>query len=209
MDHDTISMLLDRMGIDANRPLIAQISPFDQGSDALGLIEVFEALSQRFPDLQLAIVPTALRDDERTREYFDGVAQRAKEFPSCVLLPVAAEVGNAEINAFQQASTVLVQKSLRKGFGLWLSEAMWKGCPVVAGRTAGSVAQVVDGVTGYLVPDTATCTRRVGELVADRELRDRLGQAAHDHVARHFLITRHLTDVLRLWTRVVRPVRTA
>jgi trehalose synthase len=203
LDDATVTMLLGELGVDPQKPLIAQISPFDAGSDALGLLEVHEALLPRVPDLQLAIVPTALRDDEQTRAYFDEVARRARDLPGSLLLPLGAEIGNAEINAFQQAAALVVQKSLRKGFALWLSEAMWKQRPVVAGRTGGTAAQIVDGQTGYLVPDTATCVARVGELLADKELRLRLGRAAREHVASNFLITRYLADVLQLLVRVV------
>lgn len=203
LDDATVAMLLGELGVDPGRPLIAQISPFDAGSDALGLLEVHEALLPRVPGLQLAIVPTALRDDEQTRSYFAEVARRARELPGCLVLPLGAEIGNAEINAFQQAAALVVQKSLRRGFALWLSEAMWKQRPVVAGRTTGTAAQIVDGQTGYLVPDTAACVARVGELLASAELRRRLGDAAREHVAGNFLITRYLADVLQLLATVV------
>lgn len=203
LDDATAAMLLGELGIDARKPMIAQISPFEVGSDALGLVEVFETLLPRHPELQLAIVPTALRDDEQTRAYFAAVAERARVLPGCVVLPLGSEIGHAEINAFQQAATLIVQKSLRKGFALWLSEAMWKRRPVVAGRTSGTTAQIVDGTTGYLVPDTASCVARVGELLADAALRERLGGAARTHVTRSFLITRYLADVLTLLARVM------
>ena len=98
---------------------------------------------------------------------------------------------------------MVVQKSLHRGFALWLSEAMWQHRPVVAGRTVGTTAQVVDGVTGYLVPTTADCARRIGDLLADEALRLRLGENGRRHVANHFLITRYLADALQLLSRVV------
>jgi len=93
----------------------------------------------------------------------NAVARLVNDRPGVVLPSLVSEIGNAEINAFRQAASVVVQKSLHRGFALWLSEAMWQRRPVVAGRTVGTTAQVVDGVTGYLVPTTADCARRIGE----------------------------------------------
>jgi trehalose synthase len=200
---DTVAMLGRQHGIDPDRPLIAQISPFDEGSDALGLIEVFDALLPRFPDLQLAIVPTSIRDDERTRSYFDRVAVLAATRPSCIVLSQVNDAGNLTINAIQTLATIVVQKSLRKGFALWLSEAMWKQRPIIAGRTAGTTAQVRDGETGFLVPDTETFIERAAELLANSARRREMGMNARAHVAGHYLITRYLSDALRVLTGVV------
>ncbi len=202
MDAETAELLVGKLGIDARRPLIAQIAPFDAGADALGLIEVYDELLRRFPALQLAIIPTSLRDDQETRGYFNAVARLANDRPACVLLSLASEIGNAEINAFRQAASIVVQKSLRKGFALWLSEAMWQRRPVVAGRTVGTTAQVVDGVTGYLVPTTPDCASRLADLLMDDSLRERMGENGRRHVANHFLITRYLADALQLLRRV-------
>src|SRR5262249_37383028 len=147
LDLQTAALLVGKLGIDASRPLIAQISPFDAGSDALGLIEVYDRLVRRYANLQLAIVPTSLQDDQETRGYFNAVARLVNARPGCVLLPVAAEAGNMEINACRQVATVVVQKAMPRGFALWLSEAMWQQRPIVAARGVGALAQVVDGVT--------------------------------------------------------------
>ncbi|HLZ72263.1 MAG TPA: glycosyltransferase [Dehalococcoidia bacterium] len=203
LDAETVELLAGKLGIDARRPLIAQIAPFDVGADALGLIEVYDELLHRFPDLQLAIIPTSLRDDQETRGYFNAVARLANERPSCILPSLAAEIGNAEINACRHAASIVVQKSLRRGFALWLSEAMWQRRPVVAGRTVGTTAQVVDGVTGFLVPTTTVSSDRIADLLADAALRERMGENGRRHVANHFLITRYLADTLQLLRRVV------
>ncbi len=202
MDRTAVELVVGELGVDMRRPLIAQIAPFGPGADVLGLIEVYDELLTGFPDLQLAIIPTSLRDDQVTRGYFNAVARLANDRPGVVLPSLVAEIGNAEINAFRQAASVVVQKSLSRGFALWLSEAMWQRRPVVAGRTVGTTAQVVDGVTGHLVPTTADCTRRIGELLADEALRTRIGENGRRHVANHFLITRYLADALQLLNRV-------
>ncbi|MHB8577699.1 MAG: glycosyltransferase [Dehalococcoidia bacterium] len=203
LDRETAVMLLRRFGIDTTRPFISQISPLDEGSDLHGLIEVFDRLRPRFPDLQLVIVPTAVRDVQETRSYFDRIVGEARAREGCIVLPVAGEIGNAEINAVQQLATVVVQKSLQRGFALWLSEAMWKERPIVAGRTTGTVAQVIDGSTGFLVPDTTTCTAQISVLLEDAALRDRMGKGGRDHVREWFLITRYLAETLRVLARVV------
>ncbi|HZQ38356.1 MAG TPA: glycosyltransferase [Dehalococcoidia bacterium] len=203
MDAETAELVVSKLGVDVRRPLIAQIAPFAPGADVLGLIEVYDELLRGFPELQLAIIPTSLRDDQVTRGYFNAVARLANDRQGVVLPSLVSEIGNAEVNAFRQAASVVVQKALHRGFALWLSEAMWQRRPVVAGRTVGTTAQVVDGVTGFLVPTTADCARRIGELLADEPLRTRIGENGRRHVANHFLITRYLADTLQLLSRVV------
>jgi len=205
LDPATAAMLVRQHGIDSENPLILQVSPLDQGSDTVGLIEAYDALLSRFPRLQLAIVPASIREDDATRALYDLVAQLARERPGCRLLPSTTDLGRAETNALQQVASVVVQKSLRRGFALWLSEAMWQERPVVAGRTVGTTAQVVDTVTGYLVGDTAQCVDRIAALLADPALGERFGRNGRAHVANHFLITRYLTDLMQLLGRVVAP----
>src|SRR5579875_3889634 len=137
-------------------------------------------------------MPSSLRDDQETRGYFDEIAVLARERPGCVLLPLGAQIGSTEVNAFRHVSSVVVQKALQRGFALWLSEAMWCGC------------QVVDGVTGYVIADTETFARRAAQLLRDAELRERLGRNARHHVANHLLITRYLADMLQLYARLMR-----
>jgi trehalose synthase len=117
---------------------------------------------------------------------------------------LGTQLGNTEVDAFRHVSTIVAQKSLQRGFALWLAEAMWRSRPIVAGPAAGTLAQVVDGVTGYVVGDTATFVTRAEQLLSDTTLRTRLGQNARRHVANHLLITRYLADVLQLYTRVAR-----
>ena len=206
MSQETAEMIAREWGVDPARPLISQIAPFNRGADVVGLIEVFDALAPRIAGLQLAIVPIALRDNETTRAYFDEIADVAHGRDGVILPPLGSQLGNTEVNAFRHISTVVAQKSLQRGFALWLSEAMWRGRPVVAGPAAGTLAQVVDGVTGYVVGDTASFAQRTAALLEDAPLRQRLGRNAHRHVANHLLITRYLADVLQLYARVSRAI---
>jgi trehalose synthase len=109
-----------------------------------------------------------------------------------------SEVGNVEVNAFQRASAVVLQKGLRRGFGIWISDAQWKERPVVAARHGAIEQQVIDGETGFLAATTDEFIDRVNDLLRQPELARRIGAAAHQHVADHFLITRFLADELRL-----------
>ena len=115
------------------------------------------------------------------------------------LLSNLHQVGSVQINAFQRIATVMVQKSLREGFGLTVSEALWKGRPVVGGRAGGITLQVIDGYDGYLVDDVEECAGRVIDLLADPVGADALGSQGREHVRRHFLATRELFDWLRLF----------
>jgi trehalose synthase len=204
MSRDDAVMIAQKWGIDAGRPLLSQIAPFQRAADVRGLIDVYDRVVAQVPDAQLAIVPTSLRDDQDTRGYFDEIAALARERPGCILLPLGAQIGSTEVNAFRHVSSVVVQKALQRGFALWLSEAMWCGCPVIAGPAAGTLAQVVDGVTGYVIAETDAFARRAAQLLRDAELRERLGRNARHHVANHLLITRYLADILQLYARLMR-----
>jgi trehalose synthase len=107
-------------------------------------------------------------------------------------------VGNVEVNAFQRAN-VVIQKSVREGFGLVVSEALWKRRPVVAGKVGGIPLQLIDGETGYLVTTTEECAQRVGDLLADAALADEMGAAGREYVRERFLITRYLRDYLQMF----------
>ncbi len=208
LQSDVAATIARQNGIDPDRPLIAQISPFDEGSDVLGLIEVYDALLVRFPALQLAIIPTSIRDDEQTRSYFNQVAALAAARPGCIVLSQVYDAGDTTINAIQSLATIVAQKSLRKGFAIWLSEAMWKQRPIIAGRTIGTAAQIRDGETGFIVPDTATFIERAAELLNNDARRRELGANGKKHVGEHYLITRYLSDMFRVLTGVVAASKT-
>ena len=123
------------------------------------------------------------------------------------MLSQGAEIGSAEINAIQSVATLVVQKSLRKGYALWLSEAMWKERPVIAGRTAGTVAQIRDGENGYLVTNTAEFIHRSAALLVDHARRREIGSNGRQYVADRFLITRYLGDAMGILGKLVGPER--
>jgi trehalose synthase len=208
LDRATIAAILRRYGVDPDRPLISQVSRFDPWKDPLGVIDVYKRLRRNVPDLQLAMVGSMAADDPEGWRYFELSARHAGDDPSIHFLINAYGVGNVEVNAVQSASTVVLQKSIREGFALTVSEAMWKGRPVVATNVGGIPLQVVSGETGYLVSTTLDTVSRTGDLLADTALADKLGMAGRERVRQFFLMSRDLDDYLQLFTRL-RARRTA
>jgi trehalose synthase len=184
--------------IDAERPIVCQVSRFDPWKDPLGVIEAFRIVQREIPDAQLVLAGSMATDDPEGFHYWELAHEASGNDPTIHLLSNIQQVGSVEINAFQRAADVVVQKSLREGFGLTVSEGLWKRRPVVGGRAGGITLQIEDGVHGYLVDDVDTCARRTIELLEDPALATRLGEAGHEHVRRNFLSTRELEDWLRL-----------
>ena len=195
---ETCQAICERYGIDCQRPFIAQISRFDPWKDPLGVIEVYRLLKREFPDLQLVLIASMAHDDPEGWAWYERTVRRAGEDYDIHILSNLNGVGNVEVNAFQRAQ-VVIQKSVREGFGLVVSEALWKGRPVVAGKVGGIPLQLIDGETGYLVRTTEECAERVSALLHQRELADRMGAAGREYVRERFLITRYLRDYLRIF----------
>jgi trehalose synthase len=198
LSSETMQTLLRRYGIDADRPLLCQISPCDPGSDFLGAIDVHDRVRRNVPGLQLALIAMHAPQDPASIAYFNETVLKSMEYSDVHILRGVSEVGNVEENAFQRAANVLIQKGLRRGFGIWVSDAQWKERPVVTARTGGLALQVQDGETGFLADNTEEFAERVTQLFHDAKLARRLGQAGHQHVADNFLITRFVADELRL-----------
>ena len=200
---ETVRETLIRYGIDPDRPLMTQVSRFDPWKDPIGVIDAFFLARMEIPDLQLLIAGSMAHDDPEGMRFLDLTEARRDGHPDVHLLTDLQGVGNLEINAFQRGSTVVVQKSIREGFGLVVTEAMWKGRAVVAGDVGGIRLQIVDGETGYLVSSIEDCAARVVELVRDPERRERMGLAARERVRERFLSLREIEDHLRLMTSLV------
>ncbi len=199
ISEDTIGEVLRRYGLDPSRPMMLQVSRFDPFKDPLGVIDVYRMVKGQEPRLQLLMVASMASDDPEGWSYFERTARRAGEDYDIHLLSNLNGVGNVEVNAFQRAADVVVQKSLREGFGLVISEALWKGVPVVAGNVGGIPLQVVYGETGFLINTLAECADRIQYLIRAPEVAERMGKAGREHVREHFLITRYLRDYLRFF----------
>jgi trehalose synthase len=197
---ETVGTILERYGVEAERPLVCQLSPCDPASDMLGMIDVHDLLSRSHEGIQLVLIALNPPEDAASIEYFNEVVRKSMEYTNVHILRGVSEVGNVELNAFQRAADVVVQKGLRKGFGLWIADAQWKARPVVSTRDGGLGQLVIDGETGFLAGSTEEFAQRTSQLLRDRQLAERLGQAGREHISRNFLLPRFLADELRLIT---------
>jgi len=187
-------------GIDPRRPLVTQASRFDPWKDPLGVIQVYRLVRKEVPGLQLALIGSMASDDPEVWEMYGKIVAEMRGDDDIHVLTNLIGVGDMEVSAFQTSSNVVVQKSIREGFGLGVSETMWKGTPVVANRSGGIPLQMQDGAGGFLVDDTEECARRVLFLLHNRDEARRRGLAGRERVRQRFLITRLLADELRLLT---------
>ena len=190
----------EQFGIDVDRPLICQVSRFDPWKDPIGVIDAYRIVTEEVPEAQLALVGSMATDDPEGWEFFQRTFQHADGDPDIKILNNLNNVGAIEVNAFQSQADVVIQKSIREGFGLTVTEALWKVRPVVAGDVGGIPLQVTDGVSGFLVSTPEEAARRTTEVLRDPELARRLGRAGKEHAREHFLTPRLLRDWLELFT---------
>ena len=196
---ETSHQILRRYGVDHRRPFVTQISRFDPWKDPLGVIDAYRIVKGEFPELQLLLVASMAHDDPEGWAWYEKTVRRAGEDFDIHILSNLNGVGNLEVNAFQRTAQVVIQKSVREGFGLVISEALWKQRPVVAGRVGGIPLQLIDGETGFLVSTTEECAERVADLMREPALANRMGATGREFVREHFLITRYLRDYLRIF----------
>ncbi len=194
--------ILQRYGVDPKRPMITQISRFDPWKDPLGVIDVYRAAKAEFPDLQLVMVASMAGDDPEGWDWYERTVRRAGEDFDIHILSNLNGVGNIEVNAFQRSARVVIQKSVREGFGLVVSEALWKGRPVVAGNVGGIPLQIVNGETGFLVSSAKECVEKLLFLLHHREEADRMGVTGIEFVRDNFLTTRYLRDYLNIFCQL-------
>ena len=177
---------------------MCQISRYDPWKDPVGVIDAFRVVRDHVPDAQLLLAGSMATDDPEGFRVWEETEEARAGDRDIYLLSNLHQVGSVQINAFQRIATVMVQKSLREGFGLTVSEALWKGRPVVGGRAGGIKLQVIDGYNGFLVDSVDACARRVIDLLADPVGADAMGSQGRERVRDHFLATRELLDWLRL-----------
>jgi trehalose synthase len=190
--------------IDPDRPLLLQVSRFDRFKDPLGVIEAYRLLKPYYPKLQLALAGGPADDDPEGTEVLREVLDQASGDEDIKVLMLPPDSHRA-INILQRSATVVLQKSLREGFGLTVTEALWKGKPVIGGACGGITLQVHDYHTGFLVHSPAGAAYRIRYLLRYAEKRQRMGQNGHDFVREHFLLTRHLRDYLNVLLCLDRP----
>jgi trehalose synthase len=188
-------------GINANKPLVAQISRFDPWKDPIGVIEAWKLAKKEVPNLQLALVGDYASDDPEGRVIFEQVVRIGRGVRDLYL--IANKADDKDVRAFQMAANVVVQKSLREGFGLTVTEALWAGTPVVGSNVGGIPVQIEDGKSGYLVESIEETAEKVVELVRDARLAEKMGRYGREFVRQNFLLPRLLRDDLRFITKVL------
>ena len=199
LDDGEVHNILLRYGVDPERPFIFKVSRFDPWKDFCGVIDIYDLLRKEFPQLQLVLAGGGAGDDPEAWSCYQNTAAYAQGKGDIHILWGDNGVGSPELNAFQQAASVVVQKSIREGFGLVVAEALWKGCPVVASNVGGIVLQISHGENGYLAGSVNEWVEAITYLLRDSEAASRLGSAGRDRVREQFLITRSLRDYLRIF----------
>ncbi len=192
-----------QFGIDTSRPMICQVSRFDPWKDPLGVIDAYRTVKAERPDVQLALVGSMASDDPEGWDFYNSTLAHADGDPDIHILNNFNNVGAIEVNAFQSLAEVVVQKSTREGFGLTVSEALWKGRPFIGGNVGGIPLQVEDGESGYLVDSIDQCAARILDVLNDPALGKSLGLRGKEHVRAHFLTPRYLRDYLKIFHEVL------
>ncbi|MGA1793062.1 MAG: glycosyltransferase [Thermoplasmatota archaeon] len=206
LSSETIREEMKKRGIKLDKPIISQISRFDIWKDPEGVIEVFRKVKEKV-DCRLVMCGSMASDDPEGWETFQRVEEKARDLKDSGDIIFIVNAEEVFVNALQTVSEVVIQKSLREGFGLTVSEALWKGTPVVTSRVGGIPLQVIDGMNGYLCDpgDNEAFAEKVVNLLKDRELRERMGRKGKEHVREHFLITRLMSDYLDLFQDITSP----
>lgn len=194
--------ICQQFGIDVDRPLLCQVSRFDPWKDPLGVIDAYRIVKEEVPEVQLALVGSMATDDPEGWDYFNATVAHADGDPDIHILNNLNNVGAIEVNAFQSHCDVVIQKSTREGFGLTVTEAIWKGRPLVGGNVGGIPLQITDGESGFLVSSTQECAQRSLQILSDPALGKHLGRAGKEAVRERFLIPRLLRDWLALFEQL-------
>jgi trehalose synthase len=185
---------LDHYKIPVDLPLVVQVSRFDPWKDPRGVVAAFK-LARKQIDARLVLLGNFATDDPEGEEIFQSLCACRDER----ILILTSGDDTALVNALQTRAAVVVQKSLREGFGLTVAETMWKGTPVIGGNVGGIRYQIEDGVNGFLVSSIEEAAKRMVEVIGDKELRDEMGSKARETVRRNFLLTRYLEQYLDLF----------
>ena len=185
---------LEQYRIPLDLPLVVQVSRFDRWKDPQGVVEAFK-LAQKEVDATLVLLGNFATDDPEGAEVYEHLASVREE--RILVLPNGDDT--ALVNTLQRRAAVVLQKSLREGFGLTVAEAMWKGTPVIGGNVGGIRSQIEDGVNGFLVSSVDDAAHRIVQLVKDGKLREQMGRKARQAVAGRFLLTRYLEQYLDLF----------
>ena len=197
LEESVIDKVCDDFGIDRKRPIVTQVSRFDRLKDPVGVIQAYK-LAKRYVDCQLVLAGGGATDDPEGAVVLREVMEAAGDDPDIIILNLPPWSA-LEINALQQASTIVMQKSLREGFGLTVAEALWKNKPVIAGAVGGIPVQVIHKLTGVLVHSVEGAAYQIRYLLTHPEFAEQLGRNGHEHVKENFLMTTNLRRWLLLF----------
>jgi trehalose synthase len=200
-----IGKYMKKFGIPADKPVITQISRFDKWKDPLGVIDIFESVRKKV-DCRLVLCGSMAADDPEGRQIYERVVKRANSLIQAGEVILITSENNILVNVLQRSSAVIIQKSLREGFGLTVTEGLWKCKPVVASRVGGIAHQVRDGETGFLLDpmDKDGFVDRTVELLKNPGLGEETGKRAKESVRERFLVTRLLSDYLDLLNDIMK-----
>ena len=208
LDPAVAKQILRSYGINLQKPLITQVSRFDAWKDPLGVIKAYQIAKKKIPDLQLALVGffMAMDDPEAVGIYHEVKKEAGKDL-NIFLFSDPNLLGSLRVDTFtcaiQTGSDIILQKSIREGFGLTITEAMWKRKPVIGGKAEGIKTQIQSGHNGFLAAGPGEAAKRIVEIIQNPKLAERLGENAHQTVKEKFLMPRLLRDHLRILKRVV------
>lgn len=203
LDEDYIDSVLQKYEIPRDKPIVTQISRYDPWKDPVGVIKAFK-MAQRHVDCRLLLVGDKAADDPEAEEILTQVKEAAGDDPDIKIIFLTHSIPT-EINAFQRASDIVLQKSIREGFALTVSEALWKYRPVIGGAVGGIPAQIIHGYTGMLVHSAEGASLQIRSLLQQSELAKRLGENGHQRVKDEFLITKLLKRYLLLLLALDHP----
>lgn len=201
ISESTISKYMEKMGISQDKPIIAQVSRFDKWKDPEGMVRIFRLIKKKV-DCKLVLMGSMATDDPEGQEIFENVEKIVGDDKDIHLVMNAPDIA---VNALQRASSVVIQRSLKEGFAITVSEALWKGTPVVASNVGGIPSQVIDDKDGYLLEpmDLNGFADKITHLINNPDIAKKMGQYGKNHVKNNFLITRHLLDYIHLMKKLI------
>jgi trehalose synthase len=197
LTEEEIKETVERLQIPVGRPIILQVSRFDRFKDPVGVIEAYKMV-KKYNDCILVLAGSPATDDPEGEVVLNEVREHAADDPDIYIL-LLPTYSDKDINALQRTATVILQKSLKEGFGLTVSEAMWKGKPIIGGATGGIPLQIVHGITGFLVHSVEGTAFRIRQFLNNPEMAVRMGEKGREYVRTNFLITRQTRDYLSIW----------
>lgn len=202
LEPEVVTHVLEEFNIDPTRPIVVQISRFDRFKDPLGVIAAYRLAKSFVPGLQLVLAGGTAADDPEGAAVLREVREVADGDPDIHVLS-SGHYSDRTINALQTGADIVLQKSLREGFGLTVTEAMWKGKPVIGGNTGGIRLQLMNHRTGFLVDTPEGAAMRIRYLLSERHRIGQIGQAARELVRQNYLLTRHLREYLTMMVALI------